>query len=80
MSEKLEMDIEQKVLLLAIYTAENNRAIEDSVKDMIASGVFDKKTGKKYLKNLKQLNYLNEEGLTMLGISKGKEVEMEFKV
>ncbi|MEA3384159.1 MAG: hypothetical protein U9Q20_05730 [Campylobacterota bacterium] len=81
MNENLEMeDIEQRVLLLGLYKKEQNETFKDILEVMENSRVFTKKVGKKYLKNLKELNYITDDGLTMIGITKAKEVEMEFKI
>ena len=76
-----EMDnIEQRVLLLALYKKEDGETFSDILGVMEESRVFTKKTGKKYLKSLKNLNFITDEGFTMIGISKAKEIEMEFKI
>jgi len=81
MSEELSMDIiEQRVLLLALYKKEEDESFNDILGVMENSRVFSKKDGKKFLKNLKELNYITDDGLTMIGIQKAQEVEMEFKV
>ncbi|MEA3290556.1 MAG: hypothetical protein U9Q04_10305 [Campylobacterota bacterium] len=81
MNEELGMDnIEQRVLLLALYKKKDDETFKDVLGVMEHSRVFDVKTGKKYLKNLKALNYITDDGFTMIGIQKAKEVEMEFKI
>ena len=81
MSEELGMDnIEQRVLLLALYKRQENETFSDILGVMEETRVFTKKTGKKYLKNLKALNYVTDDGFTMIGITKAKEVELEFKI
>ena len=81
MTNDFEMDnIEQRVLLLGLYKKEENETFSDILGVMENSRVFTKKVGKKYLKNLKALNYITDDGLTMIGIQKAKEVEMEFKI
>lgn len=81
MSEELSMDIiEQRVLLLALYKKEEDESFNDILGVMENSRVFSRKDGKKFLKNLKELNYITDDGLTMIGIQKAQEVEMEFKV
>jgi len=81
MEEELGMDnIEQRVLLLGLYKKQENETFSDILGVMEESRVFTKKVGKKYLKNLKELNYISDEGFTMIGIAKAKEVEQEFKI
>jgi hypothetical protein len=67
-------------LLLALYKRKDDETFSDISAMLEDSRVFSRKEGKKFLKNLKALNYINDEGLTMLGIEKAKEVEMEFKI
>ena len=73
-------NIEQRVLLLALYKKEEGENFKDVLHIMEDTGVFRKKDGKKYLKNLKALKYITDEGFTMLGLEKAKEVELEFKI
>lgn len=73
-------NIEIRVLLLAIYTKKEDETILEVLNMMENGGVFTKKIGKKYIKFLKQENYLTDEGLTMIGIQKAKEIEKEFKI
>ena len=81
MNEESGMDnIEQRVLLLGLYKKENDETFNDILGVMEESRVFTKKVGKKYLKNLKELNYITDDSFTMIGIAKAKEVEAEFKI
>ena len=73
-------NMDLRVFLLAIYKRKDNETMQDIIEMMINAGLFDMKTGKKYLKDLKKLNYVVENGLGMLGIQKAKEVELEFKI
>jgi len=74
----IEENIELRVLLLAIYKKQENDTFLDVIKTMENSRVFNLKTGKKYLKRLKELNYIIDDSLTLIGIQKAKEVEQEF--
>ena len=81
MEEELGMEnIEQRVLLLGLYKKEDSETFNDILGVMEQSRVFTKKVGKKYLKNLKELNYITDDGFTMIGLAKAKEVEQEFKI
>jgi len=75
-----EENMDLRVFLLAIYKRQDNETLQDVIEMMINAGLFDMKNGKKSLKSLKKLNYVIEDGLSMLGISKAKEVELEFKI
>lgn len=76
----LEMDINKKVLLLAILKKEEDENLNDVIKKMDNTKVFSLKDGKKYLKELRKENFIADTYLTMLGIAKAKEVELEFKI
>ena len=73
-------NMELRVFLLAIYKKNDNENIKDIIDMMINAGLFDMKNGKKCLKDLKKLEYVIDDSLSMLGIQIAKEVELEFKV
>lgn len=73
-------EMNKKVLLLAILKKEEDETLMDVVKKMDNTKVFSLKMGKKYLKELKKESFLNDKELTMLGIAKAKEIELEFKI
>lgn len=73
-------NIELRVLLLAIYKKEEDEIFKDVLKMMDNNRVFDLKTGKKCLKELKSLGFLGEESLTFIGLEEAKKVELEFKL
>lgn len=79
LQESME-NMEQRVLLLALYKRKEDETFKDVLLIMEGTGVFTKKEGKKYMKNLKALNYITDEGFTMIGLEKAKEVELEFKI
>ena len=80
LEKEFEKNIELRVLLLALFKKEEDETFNDILGVMEDSRVFTKKDGKKYLKFLKELNYISDDGFTMIGITKAKEVEMEFKI
>ncbi len=73
-------EMNKRVLLLAILKKEEDETLMDVVKKMDNTKVFSLKMGKKYLKELKKESLVDTEGLTMIGITKAKEVELEFKI
>jgi hypothetical protein len=77
---QFEENIELRVFLLGIYKKQNDENMQDVINMMINSKVCDMKTAKKFIKNLKKLDYLKDESLTMMGLTKAKEVELEFKL
>lgn len=81
MNEELNIEnIEIRVLLLGLYKKENDESFDDVLKVMENGNVFTKKTGKKYIKFLKESEYITDTNLTMIGITKAQEIEMEFKI
>lgn len=74
------MDIEKKVLLLAILKMKENETFTDALITLEASKVFTLKEGKKYLKELKSEQYIDNNSLTFSGIAQAKLVEAEFKI
>jgi hypothetical protein len=73
-------NIEIRVLLLALYKKQEDESFNDILGVMEESRVFTRKVGKKYLKYLKSENYIAEDSLTMIGLEKAKEIELEFKI
>jgi uncharacterized protein with HEPN domain len=78
--ENFKENIELRVFLLAIYKRESDESFKDVIAKMEEARVFNQKIGKKYLKQLKELGFVTEDGLTMIGIENAKNVEMEFKI
>jgi len=73
------MEIEEKVLLLAILK-QQDLDTKEILLQLEETGMFTLKDGKKVLKKLKDAEFINDNGLTMIGIEKAKEAEKEFKV
>jgi len=80
MSELGMDNIEQRVLLLALFKKNEDETFNNILGVMEESRVLTKKIGKKYLKDLRELNFISSDSFTMLGVQKAKEVEMEFKI
>jgi hypothetical protein len=80
LEKEFEENMELRVLLLALYKKEEDESFKDIIMTLENGGLFTFKVGKKLLKVLKELEYITDEGLTMLGIEKSKQVEMEFKI
>jgi hypothetical protein len=78
--EEFQQNIELKVLLLALYKKQDNETFKDILLVMENTRVFTQKVGKKYLKNLKELNFIKDNQLTFLGTQQAKIVENEFKL
>ena len=74
------MDINEKVLLLAILKKESNESLNDIVLKLENTGMFSLKEGKKLLKKLKTEQYIDDSFLTFKGVAIAKNVEQEFKI
>ncbi len=74
------MDINEKVLLLAILKKESNESLSDIVLKLENIGMFSLKEGKKLLKKLKTEQYIDDSFLTFKGVAIAKNVEQEFKI
>lgn len=74
------MDINEKVLLLAILKKESNESLNDVVLKLENTGLFSLKEGKKLLKKLKNEQYIGDSFLTLKGDVIAKNVEQEFKI
>ena len=74
------MDINEKVLLLAILKKESNESLNDIVLKLENTGMFSLKEGKKLLKKLKNEEFVTESYLTFKGEVIAKDVEQEFKI
>ena len=74
------MDINEKVLLLAILKKESNESLNDIVLKLENTGLFTLKEGKKLLKKLKTEEFVSDSFLTLKGELIAKNVEQEFKI
>ena len=74
------MDIEKKVLLLAIYKKRVNETLTDVLFQMENTKVFSMKEGKRLLKECKVEHLIIDNELSFSGITKAKEIELEFKI
>lgn len=80
LEQEFKDNIELRVFLLALFKKQDDETYKDVIGVMEESRVFTRKVGKKYLKNLKELKYITDDGFTMIGLEKAKEVELEFKI
>ena len=74
------MDINEKILLLAILKKKDDETLMDVVTTLENTQLFTLKEGKKFLKKLKNEEFLIEGHLTLKGDLIAKEVEQEFKI
>lgn len=74
------MDINEKVLLLAILKKESNESLNDVVLKLENTGLFSLKEGKGLLKKLKSEQFVSDSFLTLKGDAIAKNIEQEFKI
>ena len=74
------MDINERVLLLAILKKELDESLSDVVLKLENTGMFSLKEGKKLLKKLKSEEYVTDSYLTLKGEVTAKNIEQEFKL
>ncbi|MBP7742260.1 MAG: hypothetical protein KA073_02670 [Aliarcobacter sp.] len=74
------MDINERVLLLAILKKDLDETLNDIVLKLENTGMFSLKEGKKLLKKLKSEEFLTDSYLTLKGEVTAKNVEQEFKI
>ena len=80
LEQEFNENMELRVLLLALYKKEDGETSKDILQTLEKGGLFTFKEGKKLLKLLKELKYITDDGFTMVGLEKAKQVEMEFKI
>ncbi|BCD61658.1 hypothetical protein NitYY0826_C0519 [Nitratiruptor sp. YY08-26] len=74
------MDINKKVLLLALAKKKEDESFKDILLMLENSHLFTLKEGKRLLKELKQEQYVNDESLTFKGFALAKDIEEKFKL
>lgn len=74
------MDINEKILLLAILKKEENETLLDTVIKLENTNLFSLKEGKSLVKKLKKEEFISDSFLTLKGELIAKEVEKEFKI
>ncbi|QKF68041.1 hypothetical protein AVENP_2545 [Arcobacter venerupis] len=74
------MDINEKILLLAILKKEVDESLNDVVLKLENTNLFSLKEGKKLLKKLRSEEFITDSYLTLKGEVIAKNVEQEFKI
>ena len=74
------MDINEKILLLAILKKESDESLNDVVLKLENTNLFSLKEGKRLLKKLKSEQFLSDSFLTLKGEAIAKNIEQEFKI
>ncbi len=74
------MDINKKVLLLAVAKKRQEESLQDVLAMLENAHVFSRKEGKRLLKELKREQLVDASGLTPKGAMLAKEIEEEFRL
>lgn len=74
------MDINEKILLLAILKKDSDETLNDIVLKLENTNLFSLKEGKRLLKKLRAEEFLSDSYLTLKGEVVAKNVEQEFKI
>lgn len=75
-----ELDIENRVILLAILKKEDDESLQEVILKLCDTGMFDLKNGKKRLKELKKNGYISDGALTMIGLQRAQDAQREFTI
>jgi len=74
-----EIDIFKKVFLLAIAKREEGESMDETMKSLVNTGMFDINEAKKVLDELRADNYIVGDNLSMTGVVVANQAEQEFK-
>jgi inactivated superfamily I helicase len=76
-----DLDILERVLLLAIYKKEKDESLKEVLKKLVNSGAFlNLQEAKDSLKLLRDKKYVVDNSLSMVGVLEAKKVEESFKL
>ncbi len=73
-----EEDIEKKVFLLKLLVKEPDENINDVLKTLVNTGMFDLNRAKTILQELRDSGYMSGDALTMLGVTEANRAKQEF--
>ncbi len=76
----MENNIEKRVLLLGLYTREEDERVQDVLLKLEETGMFTLKEAKRLLRELKEEGYMTGSQLTLKGVERAKSVQDEFKL
>lgn len=75
-----EEDIEKKVFLLKLLLKEPDENMDDVLKALVNTGMFDLNQAKAILQELRYSGYISDDALTMLGITEANRAKQEFTI
>ncbi len=73
-----EADIEKKVMLLKLLVKESDESIDEVLKALVNTGMFELDRAKEIYKELESDGYINSGALTMIGDIEAKKAKEEF--
>jgi len=73
-----EDDIEKKVFLLKLLVKEPDETMDDILKALVNTGMFDLNRAKEILEELRAGGYISGDKLTMLGVTEANKAKQEF--
>ena len=76
-----ELDIIRRVFLLAVSKREEGESMKETLESLVNTGMFENgmKEAKQTLSELRDLNYIVGDNLSMMGVMVANEAEKEFK-
>ncbi len=72
------LDLFCAVTLLGILKKQPDETLDDVLEMLVETGMFEQPQARQVLADLRAGGYVNESGLTMLGVEAAKEAEAEF--
>lgn len=73
-----EADVEKKVMLLKLLLKESDESIDELLKALVNTGMFELDRAKELYKELENDGYINNEDLTMIGDIEARKAKEEF--
>jgi len=74
-----ELDILHRVTLLGILKKEPGESLDDVLKMLVETGMYEKPEAQKVFADLSASGYIIGEGLSFIGVDAAKKAEQEFK-
>jgi polyhydroxyalkanoate synthesis regulator phasin len=75
-----ELDIIKKVFLLGVAKREEGESIDEVMKSLVNTGMFDIDEAKRVLEELRQEQYIVGDNLSMKGVLVANKAEEEFRL
>ena len=75
----MELDILHRVTLLGILKKRPEESLEDVMKILIDTGMYEQAEAKKVFADLRASGHIVSEGLSFIGVDAAQKAEQEFK-